>query len=89
MGLDKDSFWAMLLNNKEDGSLMGASIKGDGKEGELIIDGRPTGLVMNHAYSIKDLFNLNKYMNSSDEKIMVLYNPWGKTEWKGAWSSGS
>ena len=89
MGLDKDKFWAMLKDNKEDGSLMGASIKGEGKEGQLVIDGQPTGLIMNHAYAIKDVFDLSKYIKGSDERLMVLFNPWGKTEWQGAWSANS
>jgi len=34
---------------------MGTSIKGDGKEGPHIVDGAPTGLILNHAYGISDI----------------------------------
>ena len=31
---------------------MGCSIKGNGKEGPHVVDGKPTGLIMNHAYGV-------------------------------------
>ena len=51
-------FWEFLVDRKEDGCLMGCSIKGNGKEGQLILDGTPTGLIMNHAYSINGVFEM-------------------------------
>jgi hypothetical protein len=40
---------------KSYGSLMGCSIKGSGKDGQFLLDSHPTGLIMNHAYSILDI----------------------------------
>jgi hypothetical protein len=53
-----EGFWTFLNDRQEDGCLMGCSIKGYGKEGQLVIDGQPTGLIMNHAYSIQDCVEL-------------------------------
>jgi hypothetical protein len=36
---------------------MGCSINGNGKGGELIIDGKPCGLILNHAYGISDIIH--------------------------------
>ena len=37
---------------------MGCSIKGYGKEGPLVMDGHPTGLILNHAYAIRDVVEI-------------------------------
>ena len=34
---------------------MGCSVNGFGKQGELILNGSPCGLVLNHAYGISDV----------------------------------
>ena len=70
---------------------MGCSIKGNGKEGQLILDGTPTGLILNHAYGLNDIIELDDPFNEGDEKIRLLRlrNPWGKSEWLGAWSGNS
>ena len=38
--------------------LLGCSIKGNGKVGQLIIDGKPTGLILNHAYGLNDVMEI-------------------------------
>jgi hypothetical protein len=43
---------------------MGCSIKGYGKEGPFIIDGHPTGLILNHAYGIRDIIELPDYQGN-------------------------
>lgn len=48
-------FWAFILDRDNDNCLMGTSIKGNGKEGPHIVDGAPTGLILNHAYGISDV----------------------------------
>ena len=69
---------------------MGCSIKGYGKQGELIIDGAPTGLFLNHAYTIQDIFEITDPQDPSDPiKLLRLRNPWGIGEWQGEWSDGS
>jgi hypothetical protein len=40
---------------------MGCSIKGYGKEGPLVMDGNQTGLILNHAYSIRDIVEIDDY----------------------------
>ena len=83
-----DGFWAFLLSRKQDNCLMGCSIKGNGKEGQLILDGQPSGLIMNHAYGLNDILELD-----DDEggklRLLRLRNPWGNSEWLGAWSGDS
>jgi len=37
---------------------MGCSIKGNGKEGGQVVDGKPTGLILNHAYGLQDIMEL-------------------------------
>lgn len=48
----EEGFWNFLVERNDDKCLMGCSIKGYGKTGELILDGAPTGLILNHAYAI-------------------------------------
>lgn len=81
-------FWYFLLERCQEGCLMGCSIKGDGKVGELILDGVPSGLILNHAYAIQDIVPL-KCLDGEEFKLMRVRNPWGHTEWKGQWSEGT
>jgi Calpain family cysteine protease len=67
---------------------MGCSIKGYGKEGPLVIDGHPNGLILNHAYGIRDVLPFKDY-EGKIQKLMFLRNPWGKGESNGAWSKDS
>lgn len=41
------------------------------------------GLYSNHAYAVLHAREVN------GKRFVVLRNPWGKGEWKGAWSDGS
>jgi len=77
------------MDRDNDNCLMGCSIKGNGKEGELIIDGKPCGLILNHAYGLNDIFEIQDPTTKETFKILRLRNPWGKSEWKGAWSGNS
>jgi hypothetical protein len=86
----KDGFWQFLKDRKNDNCLMGCSIKGNGKEGAQVVDGQPTGLILNHAYSILCVLELDDSKDSSKHhRLIILRNPWGKGEWEGAWGSGS
>ena len=85
-----NGFWNYLMERFRDRCIMGCSIKGNGKSGELILDGHPTGLMLNHAYSLMFVWEIKGGANKNDvQRIMVLRNPWGKGEWKGAWSDKS
>ena len=86
----KEGFWNFLLQRKQDNCLMGCSVKGNGKEGALIVDGAPTGLILNHAYSILGVMAIEDPGDKRKPlRLLVLRNPWGKGEWTGAWSTGS
>jgi hypothetical protein len=81
------------------GKEMGKSSKSgkgnnDGLNGEQLNDS--AGLVGTHAYSILDARELGLIPGLSlgagvlgQTRLIRLRNPWGKYEWKGAWSDGS
>ena len=69
---------------------MGCSIYFKGKTGEHIQDGKPSGLILNHAYSLRNIFELNSKEKKGEKiRLVVLRNPWGHKEWEGAWSAKS
>ena len=73
-----------------DQCLMGCSIKGMGKEGPQVVDGAPTGLILNHAYSLNDIMEIeDPYDKNRPLRLLRLRNPWGNSEWNGAWSDDS
>lgn len=43
--------------------------------------GERKGIVELHAYSVM------KAVEVDDKRLLLLKNPWGKHEWKGAWST--
>jgi len=83
-----DGFWAFLMARDQDNCLMGCSIKGNGKEGQLILDGTPSGLILNHAYGLNDIMELDDEEGGA-LRLLRLRNPWGKSEWLGAWAGNS
>ena len=44
---------------------------------------------MNHAYALTDLFTIVDPKTKEAHRMLRLRNPWGKSEWLGAWSAGS
>lgn len=69
---------------------MGCSIIGNGKSGPLVVDGKDSGLILNHAYSLNDILEIADPFNEGKTvRLLRLRNPWGKSEWKGAWSDKS
>jgi hypothetical protein len=38
---------------------MGCSIKGYGKNGPQMIEGKPSGLILNHAYGLNDIMEFD------------------------------
>ena len=78
--LDRDEFWKGLLQvNRE--FLFGAGSKAyaapdwEGKGRQGIED--------THAYSVLKAVNYKK------NRLLLVKNPWGKSEWNGPWSDGS
>lgn len=45
--------------------------------------GSRKGIIENHAYSIQRVVEIE------GQRLILLRNPWGKGEWKGAWADGS
>jgi len=84
----REGFWKFLQSRKQDNCLMGCSVAGNGKSGPQFVDGRATGLILNHAYGITDVIEL-KAADGIQHHILRLRNPWGKSEWLGRWSSDS
>lgn len=87
----KDLF-RILKHSKENHSLMSASIAASGSDMEAELS---CGLVKGHAYSITAVKKIKLGTGlfsifARDFLQMVrCRNPWGGTEWKGAWSDGS
>ena len=72
----------------------GGGVNNDGLNGEQLNDA--AGLVGTHAYSILDARELGLMPGLSfgsgllgQTRLIQLRNPWGRYEWKGAWSDGS
>ena len=73
------SLWKKLLKYRIAGYLMGAGSPA-GKDTDI----SNLGIVQGHAYSILDVAEVDD-RNGSHE-LVCLRNPWGQTEWKGAWA---
>ncbi|KAG8728397.1 hypothetical protein FRC11_011156, partial [Ceratobasidium sp. 423] len=78
--LDEDRFWEDELLRVNQDRLFGCFIYNtdDSGESELI-----NGLFAGHAYSVIAAVEVN------GKRFLRLRNPWGKSEWTGAWSDGS
>ena len=87
-----EGFWDFVLDRIDDKCLMGCSIKGNGKKGAHLEDGEPTGLLLNHTYGITDILEFYDPYDKSQQqliKLVRLRNPWGKSEYLGAWAGKS
>jgi len=83
----------LLRKYTKNRALIGASFQpgapgsGSGLNGEQM---GPKGLVAGHAYSVLDAKSFKDSNAPGGRlKLIQLRNPWGKYEWKGAWSDGS
>lgn len=96
-----DETWVLIQKYIAAGSLLAAaaaSIDGRGAGAGLnneVVDEK-TGLVAGHAYSILDARELGLIGGLGlgagvlgKTKLVRLRNPWGRFEWKGAWSDGA
>ncbi|KAI1500300.1 hypothetical protein F5X99DRAFT_240931 [Biscogniauxia marginata] len=77
--LDKEYFWKEELMKVNDEFLFGCST---GMWGASYW-GERKGIVELHAYSVM------RAVEMDGQRLVLLKNPWGKGEWKGAWSDGS
>ena len=81
-------FWDFLVEKRNDNCLMGCSIRSSGKSNLILDDdNNPTGLIACHSYSLTDVIELVDKKETI--KLIRLRNPWGHTEWTGAWSGNS
>ena len=44
---------------------------------------------MNHAYGLNDVIELKDPDNNQPIRLLRIRNPWGNSEWNGAWGEGS
>ncbi|KAM4726367.1 calpain-5-like isoform 1-T2 [Anableps anableps] len=88
----QDTFFADLLKVWDRGGIISSSIRPEGYELESRME---NGLVRGHAYSVTAVkqvrlgHGLLAYFKNETIPLIRLRNPWGKTEWKGAWSDSS
>uniref|UniRef100_A0A3B3YN38 Calpain 6 n=1 Tax=Poecilia mexicana TaxID=48701 RepID=A0A3B3YN38_9TELE len=88
----EDKFFEDLLKVWNRGGIISSSIKPQGFGLESKTD---NGLVRGHAYSVTDVkrvrlgHGLLAYFRNETIPLIRLRNPWGKTEWTGAWSDSS
>lgn len=71
--------WAQLLAAERKRYLLAGSVPE--QAGDLQTE---VGLVEAHAYAFLDVREL-----PSGDRLVKIRNPWGKTEWNGAWSDSS
>ena len=79
----------LTMMHEEEALLTCGSVKHLAGTDELSVaaDGKkvlPEGIVLHHAYTILDVKRVERRFN-----LLKLRNPWGRTEWQGAWSDKS
>lgn len=73
--MNTDRFWKEQLCNANKDRLFSCAIMG--------LEGPVKGIITAHAYSVTDVLEVN------GKRFVRLRNPWGESEWQGAWSDGS
>ncbi|XP_061154543.1 calpain-5-like [Syngnathus typhle] len=87
-----DHLFADLVKVYDRGGIISCSIKAEPHELELKLG---NGLVKGHAYSVTAVkrvrlgHGLVAYFKNDTIPLIRMRNPWGKTEWNGAWSDSS
>ncbi|XP_028330368.1 calpain-5 isoform X2 [Gouania willdenowi] len=84
----RKAFFQTLAKDHERKSLITCSIRpAEGETVESVLD---CGLVRGHAYGITAVKKVRLVKTGSSRHFMVrMRNPWGTTDWKGAWSQRS
>ncbi|KAJ1562482.1 hypothetical protein HK096_009122 [Nowakowskiella sp. JEL0078] len=78
--LDTDKFWKTELLKANTDRIFSVGLLSAGKSDTNLTDSE---LVYGHAYSILKAIEIDGI------RLILLRNPWGKTEWKGKWGDGS
>ncbi|XP_056140994.1 calpain-5-like [Lampris incognitus] len=88
----QDQLFEDLLKVYDRGGIISCSIAASPTEIEMRL---ANGLVKGHAYSVTAVkkvrlgHGLLAYFKNETIPLIRMRNPWGKTEWKGAWSDSS
>ncbi|KAL9094954.1 MAG: hypothetical protein Q9165_002904 [Trypethelium subeluteriae] len=78
--IDKNRFWNQELRQVNKEFLFSCGLRSSANE-------KKKGLVFGHAYSILDAVEHTR--NGRLYRLVKVRNPWGDSEWSGAWSDGS
>ena len=75
-------------------SMIGCSVEHNGKnkEMEVSMQGHKIGIIAGHAYSILDVFEIDKPRSKKPRRksrLLRIRNPWGNYEWNGKWCDNS
>ena len=70
---------------------MGCSRAGATEQAYTTPDGQQSGIMTGHAYSLNDVFEIEREDRPQKPKSRILRvrNPWGRGEWRGKWSDES
>ncbi|XP_049321184.1 calpain-5 [Astyanax mexicanus] len=88
----REKLFSDLLNVNDQGGIISCSIAASPHERELRL---ANGLVKGHAYSVTGVrrvrlgHGLLAYFKNDTVDLIRMRNPWGKHEWRGAWSDSS
>ncbi|XP_052437301.1 calpain-1 catalytic subunit isoform X2 [Carassius gibelio] len=75
--------WSLMERAGKSKALMACGTR-QGKKSEDIL---PNGIVQGHAYSVTGVFKVT--CQGKPVRLVRLLNPWGREEWKDAWSDES
>ncbi|KAF7325000.1 Calpain catalytic domain-containing protein [Mycena kentingensis (nom. inval.)] len=81
--LDPDAFWTKELLKANSDRLFGCGYNTLDSSRNSEFGARISGLVGGHAYSVLRAKEVN------GKRFLVVRNPWGESEWTGAWADGS
>ncbi|KAJ7065517.1 cysteine proteinase [Mycena amicta] len=81
--LDRDEFWTTELLKANQDRLFGCAYNPLDLSRNNEWGARISGLVGNHSYSVL------RAREVRGKRFVVVRNPWGESEWTGAWSDGS
>lgn len=87
---DKNDFWKRMMRANDHNLPMCTAVASmaPSKSGYTRKDMKNMGLIDCHAYTLIHTCEVT-LDDGSTERLCLIRNPWGRHEWKGAWSDGS